>query len=110
MRLTQDKDPEGNVIKERKASGFISTSVLLFLRYSTSTGASIPTIQVFMSGLTRTSEKSHTSASSIVIDSILRTQVSNHCNVRKGLVRFHVEIHVRSHVIILQFAAAELVT
>ncbi len=106
MRLTQDKEPEGNVIKERKASGFISTSVLLSFRYSTSTGASIPTIQVFMSGLTRTSEKSHTSASSIVIDSILRTHVSVPCNVRKGLVLFPVAIPVCCVVMIEPFAAA----
>ena len=106
MRLTQDKEPEGNVIKERKASGFISTSVLLSLRYSTSTGASIPTMQVFISGLTRTSEKSHTSASNIVIDSILRTQVSNHCSVRKGLVLFPVVVPVCCVVMIEPFAAA----
>lgn len=58
------------------------------------------------SGFTRTSENSHTSAFSIVIDSILRTHVSFHCNVRKGLVLLPVVVPVVCVVIILPFAAA----
>ena len=110
MRLTQDKEPAGSVINERNASGLISTIVLLSRKYLTSTGASIPTIQVLTSGFTSTSEKSHTSAFIIVTDSILRTHVSSHCRVRKGLVLFQVVIPVRSQVIILPFAAAVDVT
>jgi hypothetical protein len=93
-------------MKDKKASFLISTSELLSRIYSTSTGASIPTIQVFTRGFTSTSEKSHTSASIIVTLSILRTHVSFHCNVRKGLVLLPVVVPVVCVVIILPFAAA----
>jgi hypothetical protein len=92
--VAPDREPSGSIIYERKASFFISTSVLRSFIYSTSTGASIPAREVLTSGLTSTRENNHTSAFSIVTLSILCTPVSVHCSVIKGLVLLPVVIPV----------------
>lgn len=92
--MTQESDPIGQVINERKASVQISGIRIQSLRYSISTGQDISLKLKFTIGFTSTRAKSHTSTSSIVMESILRTPVSHSCRVINGLVLFPVVVPV----------------
>ena len=107
--MTHERLHNGQVIKERKASGCISGHRLLSRRYSISTGQDKSLKSNCANGFTRTRVKSHTSTSIIVIESIFCTPVSHSCRVRNGDVLFQVVIAVVCEVTILPFAGAVVV-